>query len=178
MRRPTTALLIFLLSTGCVTEYVMDNTSGATSNGGLDAASQQQSHPSMHNSGAPDAAAVGSQDAASVAPDAEIVSGADAAEASPDAVTSAMDAAGLPEDAAAPALDATPAAMDAAAAGGALAFGAACSQADDQCDRSMQLVCVLFGQLGTVCSKPCVTNADCPVGSMGQKCSQMGYCRP
>jgi hypothetical protein len=67
------------------------------------------------------------------------------------------------------------AAMDAA---GALPFGATCDPANDQCDASMMLSCHLFGQLGDVCTKPCVQNSDCPVGSMGQKCSMMGFCRP
>jgi hypothetical protein len=65
-----------------------------------------------------------------------------------------------------------------ASSGGNLTIGATCDPNNDQCDQTMMLSCHLFGMLGNVCTKPCLVATDCPVGSMGQKCSMSGFCRP
>jgi hypothetical protein len=106
--------------------------------------------------------------------------GTDAA-AGADAIAQSMDATGG-SDSTSGGLDSTSGGMDSTpgvdASSGPLAFGAQCDLANDQCDHTMSLVCKFFMQLGNVCSKMCTVPADCPAGSMGQKCNTMGYCRP
>jgi hypothetical protein len=112
--------------------------------------------------------------------DAATSSGTDANQSDPDATVTPADAT-LADDTSA-GTDAAPVGTDAMsggdAAAGALQFGVSCDPAHDQCDSSMQLACHPVGQFGNVCTKPCAQNADCPAGSMGPKCSGMGFCRP
>lgn len=54
-------------------------------------------------------------------------------------------------------------------------FGGTCG-GDGDCQ--MGFICRSFMQLGNVCTKACSVNTDCPVGSQGQRCNQMGVCRP
>jgi hypothetical protein len=67
--------------------------------------------------------------------------------------------------------------------GGSGAFGATCTTDSNTSTECASGVCTdSFGQLGTVCSQQCTmlnaTDPSCPNGSMGQKCSMKGYCRP
>jgi hypothetical protein len=100
---------------------------------------------------------------------------ADATSSFPDASTSA-DAETFPD--ANGQADATAADLGVADAGGtALAgFGEACT-GDTDCDPAVP-VCRNFNQVGMVCTKTCISDGDCPSGSMGQRCNMMGVCRP
>ena len=68
--------------------------------------------------------------------------------------------------------------------GSGLGFGSDCTTVSDTSTECASGVCTnSFNQLPTpVCSQKCTTlggtDSTCPVGSMGQKCNQMGYCRP
>ena len=55
------------------------------------------------------------------------------------------------------------------------AFGEACSE-EIKCASGG--VCHEFGQLGSVCTIPCESADQCPVGSEGQKCNKSNVCRP
>jgi hypothetical protein len=60
---------------------------------------------------------------------------------------------------------------DAAPDAANLPFGASCLD-NAQCDSGM---CFDFTVRGTFCTKPCGSNADCPMQSLG--CNGMGVCR-
>ncbi len=64
---------------------------------------------------------------------------------------------------------------DSGTTSGTVPFGGTCT-VDANCTTGF--ICRPFGQLGNVCTKTCTVNTDCPVGSQGQKCNQMGLCRP
>jgi len=63
-------------------------------------------------------------------------------------------------------------------------FGSACTTVSDTNTECTSGVCTnTFTQFTTpVCSQKCTvlggSDTTCPVGSMGQKCNQNGYCRP
>jgi hypothetical protein len=65
-----------------------------------------------------------------------------------------------------------------------LGFGSACTTVSDTSTECTSGVCTnTFNQSPTpLCSQKCTilggSDATCPVGSMGQKCNQQGYCRP
>lgn len=84
----------------------------------------------------------------------------------PDATTGEADATTFP--------DATTGQPDAAST--LAGFGEACATAAD-CDPAVP-VCRNFNQVGMVCTKECQDNSECPSGSMGQRCNNMGVCRP
>ena len=73
--------------------------------------------------------------------------------------------------------------MGAGGAGGAAGapaagkFGARCS-VDAECTEPMAFCGDTFDRSGKLCSVHCTTSADCPAGSMGQKCNSKGQCRP
>jgi hypothetical protein len=76
---------------------------------------------------------------------------------------------------------------DAAGSGsnhGTIGFGSACNTVSDTSTECASGVCTnTFNMFPTpVCSQKCTvlggSDSTCPVGSMGQKCNQMGYCRP
>lgn len=58
---------------------------------------------------------------------------------------------------------------------GAQPFGGSCTS-DQECE--VGFLCRTFNQLGDVCTKACASDGECPAGSMGQRCNNMGYCRP
>jgi hypothetical protein len=65
-----------------------------------------------------------------------------------------------------------------------LGFGSACTTVSDTSTECTSGVCTnTFNQFPTpLCSQKCTilggSDSTCPVGSMGQKCNQQGYCRP
>ena len=67
---------------------------------------------------------------------------------------------------------------------GTLGFGSDCTTVSDMSTECASGVCTnTFNMFPTpVCSKKCTmlggSDSTCPVGSMGQKCNQQGYCRP
>jgi hypothetical protein len=73
----------------------------------------------------------------------------------------------------------SPRAIDGPAPG---TFGATCTVVSDTSTECQSGVCTnTINMLPTpVCSVKCTVGNDstCPVGSMGQKCNGMGYCRP
>ena len=54
------------------------------------------------------------------------------------------------------------------------AFGKPCTT-DSECGGG---ICFLFGDGTHVCTIPCSSAQQCPVGSQGQKCNNYGRCRP
>ncbi len=63
---------------------------------------------------------------------------------------------------------------DAASCAATRAFGEACT---DACECASAL-CFTFGDGTSACTQTCSSDAECPVGSMGQRCNLMGVCRP
>lgn len=59
------------------------------------------------------------------------------------------------------------------AADGGGAFGAACT---DACECATG-VCHQFGQGDQACTQTCTADDQCPSGSQGKKCNNMGVCR-
>ncbi|MDB4954498.1 MAG: hypothetical protein JWO36_2067 [Myxococcales bacterium] len=63
-------------------------------------------------------------------------------------------------------------------------FGAACTTVTDTSTECTSGVCTNTINMipHPVCSKKCTilqgTDPSCPVGSMGMRCNQQGYCRP
>ena len=82
----------------------------------------------------------------------------------------------------------SPPPVDSAGSGsnhGSAAFGSACNTVSDMSTECKSGVCTnTFNMFPTpVCSVKCTmlgsgSDSECPVGSMGQKCNQQGYCRP
>jgi hypothetical protein len=54
-------------------------------------------------------------------------------------------------------------------------FGGPCA-ADDECAEGF--ICRRVGMGGDVCTQACEADETCPEGSQGQKCNNMGLCRP
>jgi hypothetical protein len=57
-------------------------------------------------------------------------------------------------------------------------FGATCKTVSDQAPDCAMEACAHFMMLGNVCTLTCSADAQCPSGSMRQKCNMKGYCRP
>jgi hypothetical protein len=79
----------------------------------------------------------------------------------------------------------SPPAADAPKTGsGTLGFGSDCTVVSDTSTECASGVCTdSFNMFPTpVCSQKCTllmgSDTTCPVGSMGQKCNEKGYCRP
>jgi hypothetical protein len=78
-----------------------------------------------------------------------------------------------------------PPAVDAHTNGSGAAFGSACNTVSNMSTECMSGVCTnTFNMFPTpICSVQCTMlgsadDPECPNGSMGMKCNQMGYCRP
>jgi hypothetical protein len=63
---------------------------------------------------------------------------------------------------------------------GLLAFGATCHTVTDQSTECATGACHFFEMFPPpgVCTLKCTADPQCPTGSLGKKCNQMGYCRP
>jgi hypothetical protein len=63
---------------------------------------------------------------------------------------------------------------------GGLPFGAPCQTVTDMSTECASGACQHFNMFPSpgLCTLHCTTNAQCPAGSMGQKCNTQGYCRP
>jgi hypothetical protein len=68
---------------------------------------------------------------------------------------------------------------------GTLGFGSACTTVSDTSTECASGVCTNSVNMAAtpLCSVKCTmpgsgSDAECPAGSMGQKCNAMGYCRP